>query len=245
MNCCVSPFAMVAVPGVTARETRAAGLTVMDELAEMPDCVAVTLVLPAESAVTTPVIATAAIPVFADDHATEVVMACDVPSVYVPVAVNCCDCPFAMEIALGTTAILTRAGGPTVRLAAPENVWLVAETIVVPAASPVASPAAVMVATVGLAADQRTREVKSSVVPSENRPVAVNCCVVPLAIEGPAGLTVTPTKCASGGVPPPVPPQPARNTGNRARNRKILPRVTLWLRAVAAMAGYLPMPYDK
>ena len=61
--------------------------------------------------------------------------------------------------------------------------------VLVPAVTPVASPAELMVATAVLEDDHVAVLVKSFVVLSLNDPVAVNCCVVPVWIEEPLGLT--------------------------------------------------------
>src|SRR4051812_46735932 len=60
---------------------------------------------------------------------------------------------------------------------------------VLPGALPVARPVLVTVATVRAAEAQATWLVRSCVELSEKVPVAVNCCVVPAAMVGLAGVT--------------------------------------------------------
>ena len=61
--------------------------------------------------------------------------------------------------------------------------------VVLPAATPVASPAVLMVAT-NVAAEFHVAElVRFCALPSLKVPVAVNCCVAPFAMEGLAGVT--------------------------------------------------------
>ena len=74
----------------------------------------------------------------------------------------------------------------------------VAVIVDVPAATPVARPAAVMVATEVVAEAQVTWLVRSSVELSENVPVAVNCSVSPLGMLGLAGVTAI--DCRTAGV---------------------------------------------
>jgi hypothetical protein len=68
--------------------------------------------------------------------------------------------------------------------------------VLVPAAAPVADPPAVIVATPMVSDVQVTELVKFCVELSENVPVAVNCSVVPFAIEGFDGVTAIDTSVA-------------------------------------------------
>jgi hypothetical protein len=74
---------------------------------------------------------------------------CMVPSLYVPVAVNCCVSPAAIDAGLGATAMETRTGAITDRLDEPVTVPEVALMLVVPSLFPVASPVALTDATAG------------------------------------------------------------------------------------------------
>jgi hypothetical protein len=71
-------------------------------------------------------------------------------------------------------------------LVEPKVAWIV----VLPAATPVAKPALVIVATDVLVELQLTEPVRFRVPPSLKCPVAVYCCVAPAPIEAPAGVTV-------------------------------------------------------
>src|SRR5258708_1463211 len=72
---------------------------------------------------------------------------------------------------------------------------LVAEIVEVPAPTAVAKPVALIVATPGVA-EAHTALVSTCVELSLNVPVAVNCCVAPLVIEGIAGVTAIDTSVA-------------------------------------------------
>ena len=89
-------------------------------------------------------------PVVPDTHVACVVKFCVLPSVYVPVAVNCSASPLAIDGLAGVTAIDTSVAAVTVSVAAgalvtPLNAAVICE---VPSPTPVASPAEVIVAAV-------------------------------------------------------------------------------------------------
>ena len=65
---------------------------------------------------------------------------------------------------------------------------------VLPPVRPLARPAALIVATLGVSELHVTKAVKSAVPPPAKRPVAANCCVLPAAIEGFTGVTVMETR---------------------------------------------------
>jgi hypothetical protein len=95
----------------------------------------------------------------------------------------------ATEGFAGVTAIDCNVAAVTVRVAVPvtEPDFAVMEEL--PAETAVARPAALMVATAGAAEAQVTLAVRFCVLLSVNVPVAVNCCVSPLATDGLAGVT--------------------------------------------------------
>src|SRR5205085_10590043 len=72
----------------------------------------------------------------------------------------------------------------------------VALMLVPPVATLLANPAVVMVATAGVAELHCTLAVMSWVVPLLNVPVALNCSVMPTAIEGTAGVIAIDTSAA-------------------------------------------------
>jgi hypothetical protein len=78
---------------------------------------------------------------------TEPVRFCVLPSVKVPVAVNCCVVSSAMVALGGPTAMETKTGGVTVKLDDPEIVPNIAVIVVPPCATDEASPALLMLAT--------------------------------------------------------------------------------------------------
>src|SRR6266850_2283369 len=69
--------------------------------------------------------------------------------------------------------------------------------VVLPTATPVATPAAVMVAAAVLLELQVTEAVRFCVLPSVYVPVAVYACVRPLAIDALAGVTARETNCGA------------------------------------------------
>jgi hypothetical protein len=84
----------------------------------------------------------------AEFHVTEVVRFCVLLSVYVPVAVNCCVRPLAIEGLAGVTAIDTSAGAVTVSTSAGDvTPFWPAVMLLVPWPAPVASPPEAMIAT--------------------------------------------------------------------------------------------------
>src|ERR1700727_1929797 len=124
-----------------------------------------------------------------DAHATVAVMFCMLPSLYVPVAENCCVVPATIEGFVGAIAIDCNVAAVTVRTVEPEIDDDVAVIVELPTPAPTASPDELIVAVVGVPEVQITLDVKFCVVPSLNVPVAVNCCVAPLVIDGFAGVT--------------------------------------------------------
>ena len=130
--------------------------------------------------------------VFDDDQVTCPVRSCIEPSEKVPMAMNCSVLPGStLELALaGITMIELRVGaGVTVSRVEPVTPFIVAEIDEVPTVTPVATPAALMVATAGVAEAQVTRPVMSCVVLLEKVPMAVNGSVAPTAMLGVAGVT--------------------------------------------------------
>src|SRR5213593_716693 len=113
-----------------------------------------------------------------------------------PVALNCFVAPLAIVGFTGVTAIDTSAAGPTVKLALPVTPTQVALIWEVPWAIPVARPTALIIATAAFEETHVTELVRLWVLPSEYVPVAANCCVVPLAIDGFAGVTAIDTNAA-------------------------------------------------
>jgi hypothetical protein len=95
----------------------------------------------------------------------------------------------------GVTTIDTSVAGVTVSRVEPLMLPTVAEIVEVPAPTAVAKPVTLIVATVPVP-DAHTALVSTCVELSLNVPVAVNCCVAPLVIEGFAGVTAIDTSVA-------------------------------------------------
>ena len=205
VNCRVVPLAMLRLVGVIAMDTSIAGVTVsVVELETLPE-VAVIVVEPEAADVARPwefaALLIVAMSVPDEFQVTEAVRSCDVLSEKAPVAVNCWVVPLAMLRFAGAIAMDTRVASVTVSVVALETPPEVAVTVVEPEAADVASPwefaALLIVATPVLEELQTTEAVRSCVVLSENVPVAVNCCVVPLAMPGLAGVRAMDTNVAS------------------------------------------------
>jgi hypothetical protein len=112
-------------------------------------------------------------------HLAVLVRFCVLPSLYVPVAANCCVPPNEIDGYAGVTAIDISTGGLIVRLVDPIIAPSVAVTLVVPRPALVASPwvpaVLLIVATPERVDPQVTEVVKFAEWPSVNVPVAVNC----------------------------------------------------------------------
>jgi hypothetical protein len=117
-------------------------------------------------------------------------------SLYVPVATNCCVCPFEIEGLAGVAAIDTSVAEPTVSTVDPDTDPDVALMTLVPTPAPVAKPPEVMVAVEIVADAHVTDAVRFCVLLSLYVPVAVNCWVFPFAMEGLAGVTAIDTRVA-------------------------------------------------
>lgn len=102
---------------------------------------------------------------------------------------NCCAKPFGTDGFAGVTAIDCSAAVVTVSTVEPDLPLNVALMLLVPTPAPVAKPPEVIVATDVVADAHVTCAVRFCVLLSVNVPVAANCCVVPFAIDGFAGVT--------------------------------------------------------
>ena len=162
-----------------------------------PVPVAVIVALPAFSAETSPEPLTEAAAVLLELHETEPVMFWLLPSVNVPVAVSCRVVPGWTDGFAGVIAMEARAGGATVSTVDPITEEYVAEMVAGPCAWPTARPGAAIVATEVSEELHVAMTVISWVVPLKS-PVAVNCCLRPLGIEGFAGVTVTDVRLVAG-----------------------------------------------
>jgi hypothetical protein len=138
--------------------------------------------------------------VFVETQFTDVVKFCVLPSVNVPVAVNCWVLLPMLRLTIaeaGDTVMDTSVAGVTVSVAPleviPESFAVI---VVVPFAADVATPELLMLGTTVFEENQVASDVMSCVVLSENFPVAVNCWVRPRAILWLAGVTVIDVRTA-------------------------------------------------
>jgi len=198
VNCCVVPSGIDGIAGVTAIVTSTAGVTVKVVEPEIAPNVAVTLLLPKATLLTSPCPFTVAMLLSAVLQVTELVTSMVLPSLYVPVAANCCVVPSANDGFTGLTANDTSIGCPTLRLAVAVMDPDVAVMVAPPMPAPAANPLAPIVATVVADELQLTALVTSCVLPSVYVPVAANCWLVPFAIVALVGLIESDVK--TGGV---------------------------------------------
>lgn len=107
----------------------------------------------------------------------------------VPIAVNEIFVPCAIVGLPGVMLSDLRLAAFTVKGALPVTPVSVAEMVVLPILSAVARPLTVIEATPGDEDFQATTPVMSCVLESENVPVAVNCCAMPMGTSALDGLT--------------------------------------------------------
>jgi hypothetical protein len=166
----VVPRAIEGVAGVTAIETKAAAVTVsvVDPLID-PE-VAEMLAVPGATVVANPIVEPALLIVatlgVSELHCTVAVMFCMLPSVYVPVAVNCWVVPNGRVGIAGVTAIETNVAAVTVTVVEPLIVPEVAVIAALPTTTPLATPALLTVAMFVFALLQVALAVKLRVLPS-------------------------------------------------------------------------------
>ena len=197
VNCFVVPLAIEGFAGVTAIDTSVGAVTVRVVVPLRAPEAALIVLVPAATPVANPPALTVATLVVCEVQVTVLVKFCVELSENVPVAVNCLVALFAIEGFAGVTAIDTSAGAVTVSSVVPSTAPDAASILLDPVATPVANPRAVIVTTPVDCELQVTELVKFCVELSENVPVAVNCSVLPFAIEGFAGVTATDTNVAA------------------------------------------------
>jgi len=191
--------------GAKAIEVSVASLTVSDAEPELPERYAVMVAVPKLRPVASPCVPaafeTVATAVELDDHVTRLVMSSVEPSLYVPVAANCCVAFLEIETIAGVTEIETSTALVTV--SAEESVWpsKAAETLVAPVETMVTRPweptALDTAATRESDVVHVARVVTSCVEPSEYVPTAVKFRVVPMGAAGSTGSTAIEVKVAA------------------------------------------------
>jgi hypothetical protein len=198
VNCSVALIAIEGFAGVTAIDTSVGAVTVSIVEPLIAPEAALIVLIPVPTAFANPPAAIVATLVVCELHVAVLVRFCVELSEKVPVAVNCCVLPFAIDGFAGVTAIDTSVGAVAVTVSSvvPSTAPEAASILLVPVATPVANPPAVIVTTPAVCEVHVTVLVRFCVELSENVPVAVNCFVVPLAIEGFAGVTATDTSVA-------------------------------------------------
>lgn len=191
---------MVLLAGVMLSDCATALLTVSVAVAVVLPVAAVMVTCPALTVLATPWLPLALLMVarlVSDEvQVTVVVRSCVLLSEYVPVALNACCTPAGTVVDAGVTAIDLSVAAVTDSVAVPDTLPEAAVMVALPTLAPVATPAALIDATAVLLELQLTEPVMSCVLLSEYVPVALNGCVVPLAIEAVDGDTVMPFKVA-------------------------------------------------
>jgi hypothetical protein len=150
VNCLVFPAGTLGLAGAKDMEDRVAGDTVRAVLPEILPEAALMVAVPAPTAVARPLPSTVAAAVLDELQADCMVISLVVPSEYAPEAVNCLVFPAGMLGRRGVTDMEDRVAGSTVRVVFPEILPEVAVMVALPAATAVAKPLPVMVATVVL-----------------------------------------------------------------------------------------------
>src|ERR1035441_5592909 len=125
--------------------------------------VALIELVPTNTPLANPPAVMVATPVVADAQVTEAVRSCVLLSLKVPVAVNCRVAPLVMDGLAGVTAMDCSVAAVTVNTVDPLTAPEVALIELVPTATPLANPPAVMVATEVVADAQVTEAVRSCV----------------------------------------------------------------------------------
>ena len=160
VNCCVLPLAMLATDGVTLMLCKVAETTVIDVLSQTFPTQALTFALPALMPDATPEFEIVATALLSEPHATPMVRSWLVPSLKIPVAVNCCAPPAGMVGMYGEIVIELRFAEVTCKVPCADIPLKVAEMLEVPLATLCAKPDWT-VATLVLDEDHAARLVRS------------------------------------------------------------------------------------
>lgn len=200
VNCSVVLMAIEGLAGVTVINRSSADETVKVVDPETEPEVAEIVVIPVVSLLAKPklpaLFPTVATAEFDELHWTVGVRSWIELSVYVPVAANCWVVPSGIDGMAGVTAMDTNCAGVIVSGVDAAMEPEVADMFAFPAAIPLARPVEEIIATAGASELHVTDAVRFCVLPSEYVPVAVNCCVVPSAIDAAAGVMVIDCKTA-------------------------------------------------
>jgi len=139
-NCWLVPLAIDALPGLTDNDTRTGTVTAnVTEPVTVPE-VAVIVADPGSTLLAypaAPIVATAGTD---DAQVADCVKSCVLPSVYVPIASNCCPVPSGIAAPLGVIAMEIRVGLVTLIVLLAEMALELAVMFAVPCPALVASP---------------------------------------------------------------------------------------------------------
>jgi len=185
------PSATVAAAGFTAIETRAGAATFNTVEAFSEPELTWIVAVPWNKPAAKPLLLIVATTVGAELQVALPVRSCVLPSVYTPVAVNCCVAPKGIVASDGLRAIDMRVGTVTVNVAEPLTPAALAVIVVVPWAAVAATPAFVaspLIRAVVTEDELHKAEAKDWVLPSLNVPRAVKSCCDPTPIEDVAGV---------------------------------------------------------
>ena len=154
------------------------------------------MLLPVATLVSRPWLLMVAAAGFEEVQTTEAVTSCVLLSLNVPVALNCFVVPTAMVEFAGVTAIEIKVAPEIVSDAVPLTDPALAVIVAIPVPTLVARP---VESTVAMEEDEEVQvnDWSHCVLPSSKFPTAVNCCVVPSAMDGVAGVTEIEMRCAA------------------------------------------------
>ncbi len=171
VNCCSTPNGIVFVAGVTAIDVSVALVTVSVAVPDMELEAAVIVVVPAAKPIAVPFVGTISLTVatLVEDEVqlTLLVTSFILPSAKVPMAVKEVAVVAAIDFVAGLTAMPVKGGAGTVSVVDPLTLPDLAVMVVVPAATVVANPLALMVAVAAVEDVHVAEAVKSLLVPSE------------------------------------------------------------------------------
>jgi len=191
---------VTAFDGLTMIDDRVAAATVKTVDPVTVAKVALTVADPVPTPVARPVLFTLTVAIVSEAQVTVELRSCMLPSLNVPVAINCCVVPNATEGFAGVTAIDCRTAAVTLivvlPLIVPEVATIWAEPVPVLDANPAVFARLLIVATVVAFELHCTVLVTSCVLPSEKVPVAVNCWVTPSGMLAMAGVIANETNTA-------------------------------------------------
>lgn len=191
----VVPVAICKLEGVIVMVCKTALVTVRSVEPETAPSAAVIVVLPEAKLVASPELSTLATAPAEEVQIELWVISCELPSLKVPVATNCCCAPAGIDGFAGVKAIEVTVAEVTVSVALPVITPDIAVIVTVPGVSVLTNPALSMVATVA-SDDCHVTPESACVLLSVNSPVAANCTVLPAARDGEAGAREMETRAA-------------------------------------------------